>query len=72
MTEFANQFQELKLRNQQLQSSLELAEDEAKKNQDTVKKLLDDIDRTRKYLSGTDILKDVRFYSCLFLSRKNS
>uniref|UniRef100_A0A914X7A4 Uncharacterized protein n=1 Tax=Plectus sambesii TaxID=2011161 RepID=A0A914X7A4_9BILA len=60
VTEFANQFQEMKLRNQQLQSSLDLAEDEAKKNQDTVKKLLDDIERTRKYISGTDIIKDER------------
>ncbi len=52
-----------------LEENLQIAEEEADHNKETIRKLLDDIDRSKKYVASTDILKEVRtrYFKKLFV-----
>lgn len=58
--EFVEQYLDMKGRLLKLEDNLNGAEDEVRRNRDTVRKLLEDVDRTKQYLASTDIMKEER------------
>ena len=42
-----------------LESNIRMSEDESKRNQEAVQRLLEDLDRTRKVMSNAELMKDV-------------
>jgi predicted nucleic acid-binding Zn-ribbon protein len=58
--EHVDEHGELRLRVQKLETNIRASEDETKHNQETVQRLLEDLDRTRKVMANADQLKDVR------------
>ena len=59
--DYIDEHNELKLRTTRLENNLRNAEDETKRNQDAVQRLLEDLERTRRVMDNADVLKDVSF-----------
>lgn len=60
LKEFVAEDEELRGRLRKLEDNLASTDDELQRNRETIRKLLEDLDRTKKYMGNTDIIKQER------------